>query len=118
TRNLPTHVVLGASTAAAAAALACMPWVRHPGLLVALMVVIGLGLGLGQPLTMAWVAARAPKAMRGLALGIRLSGNRLGQLVLPAAAGLVFDALGMEAMFWSVGALLAISAVIAVRRPL
>lgn len=58
-------------------------------LLVAVMVPFGLGLGLAQPITMAWVAAIAPASRRGSAMSLRRTGNRLGQTVMPVLAGSV-----------------------------
>ena len=85
--------------------------------LVGLMAVAGLGLGLGQPLTMAWVASRAPRHIRGLALGLRLSGNRLGQLLVPALVGMVLHLAGIDAIFWSVATLLLLGGLVALRTP-
>lgn len=51
--------------------------------------IAGFGLGAGQPLTMSWVAEATPPGMRGRAMSLRLTGNRLGQVMLPSAAGLL-----------------------------
>lgn len=90
-----------------AIALTAFPFVGHsePTLFV-LMAVIGFGLGLGQPLTVSWVAAHAPADLRGTAIGIRLSGNRLGQLVVPAVVGVAASAAGLSAIFWSLTVML------------
>lgn len=53
----------------------------------ATMVTVGLGLGVGQPLTMSWVTEQVPPGRRGTALAVRLAGNRLSQVVLPSAVG-------------------------------
>ena len=53
------------------------------------MVAVGLGLGAGQPLTMSWLAESTPPGLRGRAMSLRLTGNRLGQVVVPTAAGLL-----------------------------
>ncbi|MFD0472557.1 MFS transporter [Nonomuraea thailandensis] len=58
-------------------------------LLVPVLVVLGFGLGVGQPMTMSWLAESAPPGLRGRAMSLRLVGNRTGQLLLPGAAGLV-----------------------------
>ena len=84
-------------------------------LLFGAMVLIGFGLGLCQPLTMSWVASRAPVEIRGTAVGLRLSANRFGQFVLPATVGLVAGAAGVPAIFWSLGLLLAVSAALVTR---
>ncbi|MGC1209857.1 MAG: MFS transporter, partial [Micromonospora sp.] len=49
--------------------------------------VAGLGLGAGQPLTMSFLAEVAPPGLRGRAMSLRLTGNRLGQVLIPSAAG-------------------------------
>jgi len=79
------------------------------------MVFIGFGLGLGQPLTMSWVATRAPVEIRGTALGLRLSGNRFGQFALPAMIGLIAGAAGLSIIFWCLGGLLLVSAALVMR---
>jgi len=88
-------VSLALSTAALAAAAVPMPaW-----LLFGVMAVLGLGLGIGQPLTMSWLSAQAPTGQRGRALALRLAGNRLGQVVLPSAIGVVAAGLGAGGVF-------------------
>jgi MFS family permease len=79
--------------------------------------VAGFGLGLGQPLTVSWVAARAPIEVRGMAIGLRLSGNRLGQLVVPAAVGVAAGAIGLPGVFWSVGGMLAAGVILVMSSP-
>ncbi|BCW80866.1 MFS transporter [Arthrobacter sp. NicSoilC5] len=88
-------VSLALSTAALAAAAIPMPaW-----LLFGVMAVLGLGLGIGQPLTMSWLSAQAPAGQRGRALALRLAGNRVGQVVLPSAIGVVAAGLGAGGVF-------------------
>ncbi|MGN7202305.1 MFS transporter [Arthrobacter sp. SAFR-044] len=88
-------VSLALSTAALAAAAIPMPaW-----LLFVVMAVLGLGLGIGQPLTMSWLSAQAPAGQRGRALALRLAGNRVGQVVLPSAIGVVAAGLGAGGVF-------------------
>jgi len=45
------------------------------------------GFRLGMPLSLIWIAQTAPDNMRGTAVGVRLSGNRLGQVAIPAIVG-------------------------------
>lgn len=78
--------------------------------LIAIMAVAGLGLGLAQPLTLVWVAIATPAADRGLAMGVRMSGNRLGQLVVPVAVGATAGQFGVSAIFVTVSAMLAAAA--------
>lgn len=86
---------LALSTVALAVAAIPMPeW-----LLFAVMAGLGLGLGIGQPLTMSWLSAQAPDGQRGKALALRLAGNRVGQVVLPSAIGVVAAGLGAAGVF-------------------
>jgi len=68
-------------------------------LLFVVMGLLGLGLGIGQPLTMSWLSAQSPAGQRGKALALRLAGNRVGQLVLPSAIGAVAAGLGSAGVF-------------------
>lgn len=89
---------------AAAPALAAIPLpVWLPFIVLA---ALGLGLRIGQPLTMSWLTAQAPAGQRGRAVALRLAGNRIGQVVLPSASGIVAAGVGAG------GALLASAAVV------
>jgi MFS family permease len=57
--------------------------------LAVVVVALGFGLGAGQPLTMSWLAESTPPGLRGRAMSLRLTGNRVGQVVVPSAAGLL-----------------------------
>lgn len=93
-----------------ALALAALPRLDLVSTLFVAMAVIGFGLGLGQPITLSWVAGRAAPDVRGTAIGVRLSGNRLGQVVLPSAVGAIAGTAGLAAIFPSLAVLLLISA--------
>jgi MFS family permease len=99
----------------AAAGLCAVPLTDSVPLLFAIMAMVGFSLGLGQPLTLAWVAERAPAEVRGTAIGIRLSGNRLGQTVLPPAIGTLAGAAGLAAAFVSPALLLAVAGTFVLR---
>ncbi|MEV0831082.1 MFS transporter [Nonomuraea rubra] len=86
--------LLVVSTLGAAAGMLLTPVPMPLWLLAALLVVVGFGLGVGQPLTMSWLAESAPEGMRGRAMSLRLVGNRTGQLFIPGAAGLMAAGLG------------------------
>jgi hypothetical protein len=49
-------------------------------------------MGIGQPATMAWVSRISSPDTKGLAIAIRLTANRLGQVAVPAFAGVVAGA--------------------------
>jgi MFS family permease len=107
--------LLVASMSAAALCIAVLPFLPHPILLVGLMIVMGIGLGFGQPMTMAWIANRVPRDQRAAALSVRITGNRIGQVVLPTVMGVVAGAAGLSTMFVALAAVLGASAVV-VRR--
>lgn len=108
--------LISLSSAAAAAAFAGMTFTQNTAALVALTLVVGFGLGFGQPLSMTMVVQLVPRYAQATALAVRLTGNRLGQVAAPAAAGLVAGSAGVSAVFWLLAGLLLASAT-AVRRP-
>ncbi|MET9439532.1 MFS transporter [Streptomyces sp. NPDC006610] len=85
--------------------------------LAVLLAVLGFCLGVGQPLSMTTVVRAAPEDARSTALALRITGNRLGQVAAPAAAGLVAGAAGVAAPFVLLGALLLLSSGAALRSP-
>ncbi|MEU2554848.1 MFS transporter [Streptomyces sp. NPDC013313] len=82
-----------------------------------MLTVLGFCLGVGQPLSMTTVVQAAPAGARSTALALRLTGNRLGQVAAPAAAGLVAGVAGVAAPFVMLGASLLLSSAVAVRSP-
>lgn len=85
-------------------------------LLGVILAVLGLLLGLGQPLTMSFIVAVVPNNARGTALALRFTGNRAGQVVIPIGAGAVAAGAGVSAAFWLLSGLLALSAVLVPRQ--
>jgi MFS family permease len=83
------RVLLIVSMSVAAVALVALPFAPSVEATVVIMIAAGLGLGIGQPLTMSWVAAEATPGTRATALSVRLMGNRVGQIALPVVAGSV-----------------------------
>ena len=106
--------LLALSMVMAGAGLAVMPFVAEPVALVGIMVVVGLGLGLGQPMTIAWVANRSPRRERATALGVRLTGNRVALLIVPTVMGAIAGTAGIAAIFIVVAVTLGGGAVIAI----
>jgi MFS family permease len=82
-----------------------------------ILAALGFCLGVGQPLSMTTVVQAAPDGARSTALALRLTGNRLGQVAAPAAAGLIAGIAGVAAPFVMLGALLLLSAGTALRAP-
>lgn len=71
-------------------------------------------MGIGQPATMAWVSRISKEGQKGLAISIRLTSNRLGQVVVPSVAG-VIAGLGIGSVFLVLAALQATSVLVAYR---
>ncbi|WP_432514953.1 MFS transporter [Kineococcus sp. SYSU DK001] len=94
-------------TALATAGIAALALPLPTWLLVVVVIASGLGLGVGQPITMSWLAETAPPGARGRAMSLRLTGNRLGQVTLPAAAGTLAGAAGASGVLLFTGAALA-----------
>ena len=107
-------IAIGAVTAAAA--LVAMTMTDEVWQLAVLSVAAGFAMGFGQPLSMTLVVQRVPTSARSTALAVRLTGNRIGQVAVPAAAGIVAGRAGAGSVFWLLGALLTASAVAIQRR--
>jgi MFS family permease len=116
-RLLGRKRLLALSAGMAAAGIALLPFVSSVPVLVGLMVAIGLGLGVGQPMTIAWVANRSPQHERALALGVRVTGNRAALLTVPAAMGALAGASGIGAIWLALAVLLGGGALVAARTP-
>lgn len=63
--------------------------------LIAVMLLLGAGSGVSQPISMIMVVNHVDAKQRGLALGLRLTTNRLMQTVGPLALGLVAASTGV-----------------------
>lgn len=97
-------------------ALTALPFVNAWGA-IPVMIALGISLGLPQPLTMAWTTAITPPSAHGAALGLRLTANRMFQVVIPIVVGLVAGPFGLIAIFWANAGVLAVGvAVVATSR--
>ncbi|MEY3071841.1 MAG: hypothetical protein RLZZ353_37 [Actinomycetota bacterium] len=116
-RVMARRTLLAGSMVLPALMLAALPLTTAVPVLVVLLAVAGFGLGLGQPLSLATIADEVAPGMRGTAMGVRITGNRLAQLLLPVAAGLVAGAAGLGSIFVLSGGLLGASAASVRRAP-
>lgn len=101
--------LLIATSALSAAAMAVVGLPMEPAGMVVVVVLLGVGLGVGQPLTMSWLALSAPPGLRGRAMSLRLTGNRLGQVLIPSAVGAVAAGVGATGVLWATAAGLAVA---------
>lgn len=108
---------LAGSMAVAGVGMGLLPITNQVEVLVVAMILAGLGLGMCQPMTIAWVAQRSPRAERATALGVRLTGNRGSLLIVPATMGAIAGAAGILAIFWILAIALLAGAVLALRTP-
>ncbi|WP_350474877.1 MFS transporter [Microcella sp.] len=93
-----------------AAALVIPPLVPLPhGTVVAAVAlfIFGVGIGVGQPITMAWLVRTSPNEHRSLGIGARLSVIQAGQILVPPAMGVLVAFAGPAWIFWGLSALLA-----------
>jgi MFS family permease len=75
------------------------------------VVCMGFGLGLAIVLCLSNVVEIAPPSARGLAMTMRLTGNRMGQFIFPFIAGLLGAAAGVSAILGVTSVALLASAV-------
>lgn len=115
-RTLTRRGTLVGSLVCGVVGLAGLPYAGVPGA-AGLMVLLGVGLGMAQPLTLTWVTARSTDRLRGAALGLRLTANRLAQTVLPPGIGAV-AAGGTRMVFLATAGVLGIATATALRAPL
>ena len=76
----------------------------------ALAGLLGLGLGVGAPISMALIYEASPPDRIGEVLGLRLSLINAMQTVVPLTAGAIGAALGVGPVFWTLAALMVIGA--------
>jgi MFS family permease len=102
-----TKQLLVTSNAISVVACAAMAFAPNPLVLGAIVFVAGFSLGVGQPLTMSLISQLTVPEERALAVSTRLTGNRLGQFVIPAGAGLLAAGSGTGAVFIGLSILVA-----------
>lgn len=78
-------------------------------LIALLLAITGFAMGIGQPATMAWVSRISSPGNRGLAISIRLTSNRFGQVIVPVVAGTVAAA-SIGGVFFLLAFLMAMAA--------
>ncbi|MEO5676571.1 MAG: MFS transporter [Usitatibacter sp.] len=106
TRQMGEVGVLTASLFFAGAVYLLVPLVSDAPLLALMAFLLGIGLGCAQPLTIILTYNHAPPGRSGEALGMRLTANKLTQLLVPLAFGAMGTAFGLIPVFWANGAFL------------
>ncbi|MGM0881407.1 MAG: MFS transporter [Bacillota bacterium] len=98
--------VLVGSVILAGASFMLVPFTHNFYLIGLWASLMGIGLGSGQPLSMATTYNASPKSRTGEVLGLRLSINRVSQLLAPLFFGVVGASLGLLSVFFISGAFL------------
>jgi DHA1 family multidrug resistance protein-like MFS transporter len=100
------------------AALACIPqaFVRSPGELFALRLVLGLFLGGLMPSANALLAGLVPAHRRGSAFGLGATAVALANAIGPLSGAFMGGALGMRSVFFATAALYLVGLAIVLRR--
>lgn len=111
-RRLGRKRLLRIAMVAPCLALVVLPLTTDTGVLIALMAVAGFFLGLGQPMTLVWIANQVPTDIRGTALAMRMTGSKLGQMFMPVVIGAIAGVVGVGAVFLTMGLMLGSGAVL------
>ena len=94
-RGLLTYLTILAPAAAFLVVAAPAPmWALYPA-----MVVAGMGLGVSATLTLSGVVDLAPPNARATAMSLRLTGNRIGLIVIPMGASMLAAFTGAAGVF-------------------
>jgi MFS family permease len=102
-----TKKLLVGSNLISIVACAAMAFAPNPVTLGVIVAIAGFSLGVGQPLTMSAVSQLSLPEERALAVSARLTGNRLGQFLVPAGAGVLAAGSGTSAVFIALSLVLA-----------
>jgi len=109
-RKLGLRLILNAGSALTLVSMVALALVDNFWIIAVIMLVSGFAMGIGQPATMAWVSRIAAADSRGLAIAIRLTANRFGQVALPALAGVIAGG-GVAGVFYMLAVVQAASIV-------
>lgn len=98
-QKLGLRKILIWGSAATLVSMVALALVENFWIIALIMAISGFAMGIGQPATMAWVSRISAPDRRGLAIAVRLTANRLGQVMVPAVAGVVAGA-GVGSVFY------------------
>jgi MFS family permease len=96
-------MILGAAAFALMGLPVSLPWMYVA------VVAMGFGLGIAATLSFSEVVRLSPQQARATAMSLRLTGNRIGQLAVPAAASVVAELTGIGGVLLIIAACLAAS---------
>ncbi|MGH3760966.1 MFS transporter [Actinophytocola sp.] len=102
------HTLMAVAGLTVVGALLLVPLSSSVVVLACLTATLGLAFGTGRPLSMALIASSAPPHQLGMAVGLRMTGNRMADFLVPMAFGAAASVAGVAASF-VVGAVLVAS---------
>ena len=105
-RRLTAWPLLAASLAIAALSFLLFPLLDRAALLMAAAFLLGLGLGMSQPMVMSLLHNTVPQGRVGEAIGVRMTIVNISQIAIPLTFGALGTALGMLPVFWAIALLL------------
>ena len=106
-RRLAEWTLIGVALGIAVAVFAVFPLVKQVPLLMTLAFVLGLGLGMTQPLFLSLLYAATPEGRSGEAIGIRTGILSVCQTAMPLFFGAIGAVLGIAPVFWVMALVLA-----------
>jgi MFS family permease len=92
--------VFNTSLFVAAASFVIFPFFDSALTLCAVALILGLGMGCAQPVTLMLVYGRAPEGRSGEALGMRVTINQFTHIVVPVVFGTLGSIFGIAPVFW------------------
>lgn len=106
-RRLSAWPLLTTSLAIAAGSFLLFPLLKLAGLLMAVAFLLGLGLGMSQPMVMSLLHNTVPEGRVGEAIGVRMTLVNISQIAIPLLFGALGTVLGsMLPVFWATALLL------------
>jgi MFS family permease len=106
-RRLREWTLVAFSLAVTALVYAAFPFVAQVPLLMALAFVLGIGLGVSQPMILSLLYSAAPDGRIGEAVGLRTTLLNLIQMTIPFASGALGTALGVAPIFCTMAVVVA-----------
>jgi MFS family permease len=111
--RLREAVVLSVAMATVALVFALYPWASSVWTMSACAVVLGFALGASQPMVMTALHQVTPAQRHGEAIALRSMAINFSSTVMPLGFGALGSTLGATGLFWSMGTLVAIGALLA-----
>jgi MFS family permease len=97
--------VLGGAMLGSGLVFVAYPLASHPGLMAACAVLLGLTLGVAQPLIMTTLHQVTPEGRHGESLALRSMAINASSTLMPLLFGALGSTAGAAVLFWGVGAL-------------